>query len=271
MNTADCKQGFTLIELLIGMAISAIVMAAVISVFLNIQSTSNTIDQRSSMAMASRNAMALIEDNIRLMGFNPEGDMNRRQIMNTADGCCARGGFFMFNRNDLEDPTDDDQDVTIGIGLNAADDRAGGDRDGFADNGASGLVIQGQHAAANIEAIRFAYAFDESSDGNVDLSVNGNIRWAIDADGDGDLDSELDTNDDGQIDANDSIGGRSMPETVSIDKIQAVKVWLLVQSKHPIRGSTEKRTFVVGDQRYAPNDDFAHRLLTTTIRCRNMS
>jgi len=271
MRGADCRPGFTLIELLIGMAITAIVMAGVISVFFNFQSTSNSIDQRATMAMTARNAMALIEDNIRLMGFNPEGDMSGRAVMDPADGCCARGGYLMFNRNDLDDPMDDDADVTIGIGLRAADDRAGGGRDGFADNGASGLVIQGQLAAADIEAIRFAYAFDDNGDGNVDLSANGNIRWAIDADGDGNLDTEPDSNDDGQLDENDCIGGSFMADTVDVSRIRAVKVWLLVRSKHPIRGGSENPTYVVGDLRYSPNDNYAYRLLTTTIRCRNMS
>lgn len=271
MNAKDYRKGFTLIEVLIGMTIASIVMAAVILAFFNIQSTSNLIDQRSSMSMNARGAMALIEDNIRLMGFNPEGDMSNNRIMDSGDGCCAKGGFFRFNRNDLEDPTDDDDDVTVGIGLNSDDDQAGGDRDGFADNGSTGLSIQGQHAADHIEAIRFAYAFDDDGNGNVDLSANDNIRWAIDSDGDGDLDTELDTNDDGEIDKNDSVGGSSMSDTVDIGKIRAVKVWLVVRSKHQVRGGTKNQTYVVGDQRYSPNDNFAHRLLTTTIRCRNMS
>ena len=270
MRPENHQNGFTLIELLIGMAISVVVMTAVIIALFNIQTTSTAIDQRSNIAMNARGALFLIEENIRLLGFNPEGDMSNNEVMDTGDGCCARGGFFTFNRNDLDDPTDDADDVTVDIGLAAADDIDGGVRDGFADSGTTSLVIQGQTAADNIEVIRFAYAFDDDGDGNVDLSANNNIRWAIDTDGDGELDTELDTNDDGEIDNNDVVGGSGMTNSVDIDKIRSVKVWLVIRSKHPLKGDMINQTYVVGDQRYTPNDNFAHLLHTSTIRCRNM-
>lgn len=277
MDPKKFEDGFTLIELLIGMAVTLIVLTGAVMVFWNIQSTSKTVDQRTNMAMNARNAMYLIESEIRMMGFNPEGNLSGDEVMDVSDNCCARGGFLTFNRND---PADIDEVQRVSIGLAAGDDTEDGERDGFADAGATSLTrrivddadITGD-IADDIVAIRFAYAFDDDEDGNVDASANDFVQWAIDATGDGRLDTLLDTNDDGQIDANDTVGGTSITDTadmVDISKIKAVKVWLLVRSSHPAGNSSESGTFVVGDQRHTPNDDFAHTLLTTTIRCRNM-
>ncbi len=284
MKSEFLEKGFTLIELLVAMTVVSIIMAGAIAAFWQMQSTSKTIDQRSSMEVTARNAIYLIEENIRLMGFNPEGDMNPNDIMDISDGCCATGGFLRFNRNDLEDPADDTKDQTISIGLRPADDSAGGSRDGFADSGSTWLlVVDGNgvidtgedeedfYAADNIEAVRFAYAFDSDEDGNVDLSSNDHIRWAIDSNDDGELDTELDTDDDGDIDTDDAIGGSPMANPVEISKIRAVKVWLVVRSKYQVSGADKSRTFVVGDQRCTTNDNFARTRLTTTIRCRNMT
>jgi len=267
MKSLQTDSGFTLIEVLIATGIAAIVFAAALSAFFSMQKTASSVDQRSDMAVNARGALYLIEENIRLMGFNPEGDLGPSAIMDFADGCGAWGGLLTFKRNDLTTPTDDDEDRTISIGLKAEDDA---DTDGFADGGQTSLVINGGNVADNIAVLRFAYAFDDDDDGNVDLSGGDFIRWAIDADNDGQLDTELDTNDDGEINANDTIGGMAMVPWVDISKIRAVKVWLVTRSTNEVRGQTESRTFVVGDQRYTPADNFAYTLLTTTVRCRNM-
>jgi prepilin-type N-terminal cleavage/methylation domain-containing protein len=270
MKALHADSGFTLIEVLIALAMGSIIIGAALAAFFSMQTTASSVDQRSNMAVNARGAIYLIEENIRLLGFNPENDLSANNIMNPADGCCALGGFFTFNRNDLADPTNDAADATIGIGLLAADDSSGGGRDGFADGGATSLVINGGNVADDIAVLRFAYAFDDDDDGNVDMSAGDFIRWAIDSDGDGRLDRELDTNDDGEIDINDVVGGMNMVTPVDISKIRAVKVWLVTRSKYPVKGHTESRTFVVGDRRYTPNDNFSHTLLTTTVRCRNM-
>lgn len=264
MKSLHSDSGFTLIELLIGMAMGSIVLGAAVAAFISMQRTASSVDQRSDMAVNARGAIHFIEENIRLMGFNPAGDLSASDIMNSGDG---GGGVFTFNRNDLTDPING-ADETISIGLRDADDA---DQNGFADNGATSLVIDLGNIADNIAVLRFAYAFDDDDDDNVDLSDgNSFIRWAIDSDGDDQLDTELDTNDDGEIDINDAVGGVAMADPVDIDKIRAVKVWLVTRSKYPVKGHTDSRTFVVGDQRFTPNDNFAYTLLTTTIRCRNM-
>ena len=259
-KTSQHSNGFTLIEVLVAMVVSMMVLGAVGTAFFGMQTTALNVDQRSNMALNSRGAMYLIEDSVRLMGFNPQRDISGNNIVNT-----ATGAFLSFNRNDLADPINAADD-TITIGLNAADDTG---RDGFADNGVTSLVIDGGNVADDIEAIRFAYAYDDDGDGNVDLSANNFIIWAIDSDDDGFLDTTLDTDDDGDIDAGDAVNGGTLSPRVDISRIRAVKVWLVVRSQDQLRGSPSGGTMVVGDQRYTPNDDFAHNLFTTTVRCRN--
>lgn len=263
-------RGLTLIELMIAMVIGAIVMGAAVSVFFSMQSASQGVDLRSAMAANARGAMYLIEESIRMMGFNPEGDMSPGQLMDPADPykCCARPGVLRFRRNDLDRPFDDTADKVVGIGLNKSDDP---DRDGIARKGVSGLVIGGQRAADHIAGLRFAYAFDADGDGAVDVSNNGNVKWAIDADGDGGLDTLLDTNDDGSIDAADAAAGGNMgSDTVDISRIRAVRVWLLVRSEHPVKNPAAGAVFDMGGIRHEPKNRYAHTLLTTTVRCRNM-
>ena len=167
IKTNQNSNGFTLIEVLVAMVVSMMVLGAVGTAFFGMQTTALNVDQRSNMALNSRGAMYLIEDNVRLMGFNPQQDISGNDIVNT-----ATGAVLSFNRNDLADPVNAADD-TVTIGLNTVGDA---DQDGFADNGATSLVIDGGNVADDIEAIRFAYAYDDDGDGNVDLSANNHPR-----------------------------------------------------------------------------------------------
>ena len=98
--------------------------------------------------------------------------------------------------------------------------------------------------------------FNESEITHLYLIQRGGVRAFI-------------TDDDGDIDLNDTVGGSGMANLINISRIRAVKVWLVVRSQDPVRRSTGGATMAVGGRQYTPNDDFAHTLFTTTIRCRN--
>ena len=136
------------------------------------------------------------------------------------------------------------------------------------------LHRNGQIVAYDIEAVGFAYAFDDDGDGELDKSANGNVIWAIDSDSDGQLNKELDTNDDGIINANDIEGGIDL-SNIDIAKIRGVRIWLLANTREPIEGSNDYGTYVVGANHRGPADDNweptrKRVLLTTTTYCRNM-
>jgi type IV pilus assembly protein PilW len=267
MKYLSSKTGFTMIELLIAMTITSIVITGAVIVFNDLQSTATSIDQRTNATANARGSLFLIESEIRLAGFDPQQTLSGAATMNI--NTRANGGFFIFTH---KDPTNLTAILTTSIGLSAAGDP---DANGFANSGATSLLIGtppltgADNIADNIVAIRFAYAFDDDGDGAVDLSANGNIIWAYDTGTDGVLDQGLDTDDNGIIDISDTVGG--VPITnVNISKIRAVKVWLLARTNYPTKDIVDNTTYVVGDQRYTPNDNFGHILLTTTIRCRNM-
>jgi len=151
-----------------------------------------------------------------------------------------------------------------------------------------------EFVAENIQALGFAYAFDANNDGFLDTydAVNapaGSLRertiWAIDSDGDNDLDTNLDTDGDGDIDADDgpgmggngTIGGQMLMDfsgvsiaDVPVNRIKAVRVWLLARSARLDDKMVERTTFVVGNQVITPYDLWRRRLLTTTVKCRNL-
>jgi type IV pilus assembly protein PilW len=125
-----------------------------------------------------------------------------------------------------------------------------------------------------VEAVGFAYAFDADDDGNVDTSAGGNIIWAIDSDvtdTDTRLDTYLDTNDDGIISVDDNPAGANLASPVDLDKIRAVRIWILARTDREDRAFSDTSTYVVANQRVTASDGSRRHLLTTTVKCRNMA
>jgi type IV pilus assembly protein PilW len=139
-----------------------------------------------------------------------------------------------------------------------------------------------QLLAEGIEALGFAFAFDDNEDGVLDFNDddadgeldappggNEGIYWAVDTDGDNILDTNLDTNKDGRIDLGDGTAG--LPFSVSTDRIRAVKIFLLSRTRGPDRGYVDKNTYVVGFRRIInPGDSFRRQLMELTVKCRNL-
>lgn len=261
MKKAPGSSGFTLIEVLVTLAITSLIISAAVAVFINLQSASSVIDQRANLSVNIRGAMYFIEENIRLMGFNPEEDMSNHFIVSAANK-----GELIFTRNDIDNLT---LDKTIRIGLKLEDDKAGGLHDGIADKEDTSLVIDSQNVADNIVAIGFGYGFDGNGDNAVDLSPRKNVIWAIDTDDDGRLDKILDTDDDGKVDLNDGPPS-TMAVPVDISRIRVIKIWLLARTKHPVKSHKDNMTYKLGGNQYVSNNHFVHSLHTTTVRCRNM-
>jgi len=126
--------------------------------------------------------------------------------------------------------------------------------------------------------VGFGYAFDNDGDGNIDTHpVYGHVIWAFDSDGGGTLDKNLDTNDDGAIDAADSKDGADLPIEVAptgevdLDKIRAVRIWILARTENEEKAYSASSAYVVANQRFAYNDGRRRQLVITTVKCRNMA
>ena len=91
----------------------------------------------------------------------------------------------------------------------------------------------------------------------------------LDGNDSGDIDADDDTNGDDVINKDDA--GTLLPTPVDLDKIVAVKIWLLAKTGHTDRNYTSANTYVVGNKIMTINDKNRRFLLTTTVKCRNMA
>jgi hypothetical protein len=71
------------------------------------------------------------------------------------------------------------------------------------------------------------------------------------------------------LDTNNATGG-VLATTVSYDRIRAVRIWILARTRNPIRETAKTKNFVVGDKNINVTDNFQYRLLTATVKCRNL-
>jgi len=257
------NRGFSLLELLIVSAISGVVMAAIVSVYSAQQRAHRTQKIVVDMQQNIRAAVYLMEREIRMAGYDRTSNAD-------ASIDTAGPGVIAFTTDTSEDGDTDDSNEDISYGFSTANDAG---RDGLADNGAASLGRNTgggfQPMAENIHAVAFAYAYDADDDDSLDSSGGATI-WAIDSDDDKALDRNLDTDSDGDIDINDAAGGAALPATVNIDNIRAVKIWILARTGRIVDNYTDATTYVVGDKRVTVNDGYQRRLLTTTVKCRNM-
>jgi len=288
INTWSFGHGFSLVELMVAMAISLIVMTGVYKIYVTQQDSYLLQERVAEMQQNARIAKYVLTKDIRMVGYNPTRKLNVGSFVtsfvaklpgdDSADGDpdeTATGSHSIAftlddNGNGVLDANFDEQ-VAFRV--------AGANLERFdVDNDAWLKVVE------NIEALGFAYAFDDDGDGNADTSANGFIIWAIDGD-DTDADERLtvnlDGNDDGTIDASDDTSGDGviddndagtlLPAPVDLDKIVAVKIWLLAMTGKSDRRFTGSQTYVVGNRIMPKNDQNRRSLVTTAVKCRNMA
>lgn len=237
------QKGFTLVELLVAMAISIIVMAAVYSTYRSQQQSYIVQDQVAAAQQNLRAAMYVMTKDIRMAGFDPT----------------QSGGFGIANAEAGTITFTSDNGTDSGeYGSGAVDT---GEMITYSLSGKN-LVRNGndgsgnQVVAENIEALGFAYSFDNNDDTLADTASDGSIIWAVDSDspGDGYLDSCLD--------------GTAV--SVSVDNVKSVKIWILARTDKTIRGYTDNKTYEVGVGNITPESGYMYRLLCETTRCRNL-
>jgi len=283
MNKKNQKRltdrGFTLVELLVAMVISLVVMTAIYSTYASQQRSYIVQEQVGAMQQNLRGAIYFMAREARMAGYDPTGSGNFGitdiRLKDIDDNLDVNGN------SSLELTIDQDGDGSLG-GSNETIYYCIYDSPVTAPDGKTDLARRSgagrQLLAENIEALGFAYAFDDNGDGQLDTS-GGNVIWAIDSDNDNDLDLNLDTNGDGVIDASDDtntnglIDGTPLATDVPLTAIRAVKIWILARTDRTIRGYTDTNTYVVGDKVVTPSGNarkYRRRLLKTTVKCRNL-
>ncbi len=270
------QSGFSLVELLVALALAGIFAASLFRVFPAQQKIFQSQEDGVEMGQNLRAALSLIVENIRMAGYDPLSNSPRAfgfvsSSTNAANIAYNPSTGVVFTANYSNRATPAAASDFLGFKLNVS---TAGAALVTADNvlrmySCPGGTCSWQPLADNVVAIGFAFAFDSNGDGRLD-SGGTNPYWAIDGDNDGLLDTNLDTDGSGEVDSADASGGASFGSTVSMDDVRAVKVWILGRSSHQDKEFRENKTFVVGNQRITPNDRYRHRLVTTSVRCRNM-
>lgn len=266
-------KGLTLVELLIAMVVSLIAIGLAYSTY-SAQQRAYTNEQLVlDMQQNSRAALAFMRREIRMAGYNPLKPLGTGGVV--AGFKTARHDRLSFTLDLNEDGDDHDDNECIVYRFKNVDDT---NEDGIADLGSADLFRFHREGsdesgvfAFNIHAIAFAYAFDADIDGQLDGFPDAPdvVIWAVDLDGDGMLDTYLDTNKDGVIDASDHPAGAALDDAVPINRVRAVKIWLLARTRFPIHRHTENETYVVGMHRITPNDGFKRGLMTGIAMVRN--
>ena len=259
------KNGFTLIELLMAMTAGIIVLAGIYAAFNTQQKIHTKESQVVDAEQSVRGAAHFMVREIRLAGMDVTG-MAGAGFMTAGRGSIR---FTLDSWDGVDVNSGGDGDVldaneNITYGFSAADDADG---DGLADSGTAPIIRRSatnDNLAEDIHAVGFAYAFDNDGDGELDY---------VDADGDSELDAgeeywAYDSDADGNLDRNNAGGGLGF--NVTYDRIRAVRVWVLARTRHPLRGYSGTKIFTVGDKVINRTDNFKYRLLTHTVKCRNM-
>jgi len=267
------SKGFTLIEILLAIAISSVVMLALYQTFNLQQKTYIVQDDVASMQQSLRTAMLFLSSDIRMAGYDPLVSGNFA-ILNIAPKNQNSSIQFQIdlNENGMVDGNETLQYSVADLPISKPD----GSLDLARNNGGGRQLL-----SENIYKFGLAFAFDNDIDGELDTYTAGStqqIIWAVDSDEDNFLDTRLDTNSDGTIDIHDSPGlngingintGVMLGSIVSVNKIRAVRVWLLVETDRIDLNFNGTTTYVIGQYIVTLDNNKKRRLLTATIKCRN--
>ena len=281
-------KGFSLLEMIAAMAAGMVVMVSIYTAYINHQRSHVTQQLVVEMQQNARAAMNLMKREIRMAGYDPVATDG---VNNDATGGIddETSGAAMINAED------DNISFSADISYNGLIDNLANEEitywlDGTTlrrqDKGQSGPPSGGQIIAYDIEAVAFAYAVDNEPlgdpDGEIDTTANGHIRWFFDSnDGDNAVDQTLAIegdalSDNGVIDIDDPEGGVNWGGAqINMDRIRAIRIWLLARTRQPIKGHTDNRTYAVGPIHVGPGDgDWEpgkrRVLLTATVYCRNL-
>jgi type IV pilus assembly protein PilW len=278
------QQGFSLLELVIAMVIAGIVIAGIVAAHHVQQKNYRTQTMVINTQQNLRAAFHRLQNELLMAGYDRTNS--------------ERFGLININRlNDNSAITFSGDFGATGNGDNGTLD--GGETISFflaspVDAAAKGTlalyrrVDGGQPAllAEGIEAMRFAYAFDDNPrDGRIDFVNKGGVDddfgfpikdadehyiWAVDSDQDGRLDTNLDTNQDGLVNEDDTPGGTALVADVDMERIRGIKIWLLARTRSEVLGRNQFQAFNLAGQPFTKNDSYKRRLLTATLIFRNM-
>jgi type II secretory pathway pseudopilin PulG len=257
------NKGFTLIEILVALVIDFIVLAGIYAAFYSQQKSHVKEQQVVDAQQNVRGAADYMTREIRLAGME-------RQAAGIAGILAAGRDSIQFTL----DRAPQDDDVTdpyenLRFGFPAAADT---NSDGIADTGAASITRfsdTDDTIADNIAAIAFAYAYDDDRDGELNFADAAPFNGQLDP---GEEIWAYDSPDRASVGLDENIAtGDPLPAVISFDRIRAVRIWILARTRNPLREAPTTKNFVVGGRNITPPpDSYQYRLLTATVKCRNL-
>jgi len=242
MNQLSNEKGFTLIELMVAVVIALIVMGGTYYAFQFQHRAYITEEKITEMQQNLRAAMLMLERDIRWAGFDPTMNAN---VGFTAAGATGFTFTFLADSDGLDNDSDGTPDEvgeleTVTYDFN--DSYGDGDMD---IRRSTGIVVP---VAENIEAIEYWYTLSDGTQTTALTPV------------------QLSFNNNGQLDDED---------------IMAIQVWILARTSRDINRLPDTRIYttpsgvVLNGGVPFPDADgdgyhFRRRILTATIKCRNM-
>jgi type IV pilus assembly protein PilW len=266
------QKGFSLIELMIAMAISGIVLAGIYGAYQDQLRTSITQQRIVDMNQNLRTAVLIMERDLRMAGANPSGD--------------APAGFITATANNLVIAMDDGGTDNIKTNnSNALDDNLDNDGDGIEDEGSDGVDNDGDGLIDEEDEAEW-YDGDTSDEGEMvrfDIDGSGNLRRWFNSAGNTDMTDPTKTTTvhiARNIDALNFVyldGSDPPVPTGVLEDIRYVQVSIVARAGETVPVMARKvtdNTVYTNPQGAtvftAPGDQFRRRMVTTSIKCRNM-
>ncbi len=280
--------GFTVLEILIALALGMVFIVAISALIIDQTQIHEDHQMKVMMQQDARSALAVMSSDIHLAGYAPVDDVGSCSVTKAAMDCFEYEYQYRPSLRDLSHSNDGDSISKMNVGFESAE-YSHESSDNSVRRRTMEYPIDPDHTyyrrklLDNVEALRLLYAYDRDDLGSGNdkhgvleqVAVSGTNRtaWAFDKDDNGELDHYYVLNNDGLI----ASGPTPLVPNISIDRVRAAKIWLLMRSHK----RKNKDTVEAGLPGSIPgkdeqlllstlDSDYAYRLYTTTVKLRNM-
>ncbi|WP_020587601.1 prepilin-type N-terminal cleavage/methylation domain-containing protein [Desulfobacter curvatus] len=233
------QKGFTLIELMMTLVIGAMIAGAAYATYIFQQKSYYTQDQVAEMQQNLRAALYSVIKEIQMAGYNPVGSGNFGITS-------ALAGRLQLTKDEDEDGVFDPEE-RLDIGFTNAVSSEHRDVDG---NGIPDLSTNGVPNAVNLSIQEYSTAGNPGGY----QAIAENIQ-AVEF-----------------LYLNSAGTNLALTPPVNLSAVRSIQITLLARSEHSDPQFTNSMTYTTpSGQNWGPyNDNFRRRLLTTTIKCRNL-
>ena len=260
-KTNYSKVSYTVLELVLSISIGLIVLSLAYSFFIIQKNIELKHKNKIEMRQEIRAAFYIMEREIKLAGLNvlENDDIGIKK---------ALSNLIEFSTDLNEDGRTISPNEEISFAFASKYDT---NNDGIADNNFAPIGRKTgngyfQTLINNIQAIFFAYSY-KNKKGETALNSSGNAIWGYDSDGDGLLDNRIDSNNNDIADLNDIVGGVALSETIKIENINGVKVYLLsIYGKNDFK---KKYQYMLGDKLIKGEDKYKRIMCSFVVKIRN--